>query len=737
MKSPWMRRVALVLGALLLLLALTAAVLVATFDANRYKTLAVDWMKTEHQRELAIDGPIELSVFPRLAVKVSRVRLSEHGRADEFLRVDEAALAVQVMPLLAKQLVVERISAHGVHASYRRDAQGVRNIDDLVSAPGVPQGQTREPASAAPALRLDISAVQLDDLRLRVDDQRTGLAGDVVLETFSSGRLSSGARSPVALRATVQLTRPQALKLRLDGRTTLALDMEKGAVALSDLSLDLAVESTGAKGQQGAESVELSLGWPELAADARGLKGRALSGKVKIDGAMALTGDFRAAALGGNFDALHLSGLELTLAGSAGPRKIDASVKADLQLDAGRSALAVEALDLRARLADPGLPALQLTLQGRAGVDAKAAQWKFAGALNTNKLETHGRVALGGAVPTVQASARFDDLDLNKLLPPEMPGAAAGTPATGAESPLPFDALKTVDGEFGIDAGALEFRRYKVAEATLAASLNGGVLRVSHLSGRAWGGRFEADGSAEAAGRRVALKLDASGVNVNALLRDIAHKDLLEGTGHVAADLHSSGASVAALRSNLAGTAALQLRDGAIKGFNLARSMRQAKAALSLKQDAVTQARATEKTDFSEMSASARIAAGVAQSDDLQLKSPFLRLGGEGRFDIGRGRIDYTARATVVAAATGQDGGDFDALRGVTVPVRLSGPFEAIDWKIQWSEVATAAVKARIQDKLTEALRGKLGAPPAGGAAASAAARPEDRLKGQLKGLFK
>ncbi len=239
MKTPWIRRVALVLGALLLLLALAAAVLVATFDANRYKTLAIAWMKTEHQRELAIDGPIELSVFPRLAVQVSRLRVSERGRADEFLRVDEAALAVQVMPLLRKQLVVERIRARGVHASYRRDAQGLRNVDDLVSAPAAPQGQTREPASAAPALRLDINAVQLDDLHLRVDDQLGGLAGEVVIETFSAGRLASGARSPVALRATAQLTRPTALTLRLDGRTTLALDLERSAVALSDLELTL------------------------------------------------------------------------------------------------------------------------------------------------------------------------------------------------------------------------------------------------------------------------------------------------------------------------------------------------------------------------------------------------------------------------------------------------------------------------------------------------------------------
>src|SRR5205085_11502872 len=99
----------------------------------------------------------------------------------------------------------------------------------------------------------------------------------------------------------------------------------------------------------------------------------------------------------------------------------------------------------------------------------------------------------------------------------------------------------------------------------------------------------------------------------------------------------------------------------------------------SLKQDAAQHANQTEKTDFSELNATFRIADGVARNSDLDLKSPFLRLGGEGAIDIGRGRVDYLARATVIATPKGQDAGDMALLRGLTVPVKLSGPFEAVD----------------------------------------------------------
>lgn len=799
MNAVWIRRAAIGLGALLLLLVAAAAVLVATFDANSYKGLAIDWMDKERQRTLAIDGPIELSVFPRLALKVSKLRLSEPERArgSEFASIDEAALSVQVLPLLRKQLVIDRVSAKGVRAIYVREANGSRNIDDLL---GRDSAKGAEAQPGGPPLRFDVSAVQLENVQLRVRDEVAKFAGDLTLHSFKSGRLANQAESPVTLRASVNLTEPQPLKLMLDGRTTLRLDLDNNALALSEMKLDVQGDAAGFKGatitlegtlawgggslragplqmaiksaslgttalaastldvkklvynpggqlleldslkmalagKQGANPFELALDWPQLAVSAQQLKGSALSGRYKLSGPVALAGTLRSAAPSGNFEVLRLPGVALTLAGSAGPRKVDGNLKADVLLRLGRAALAFERLEVAATITEPSLQPLQLALRGNAGADAKGAQWTLAGALNNNRFESNGSAAFGAAVPVIKASARFDSLDLNKLLGADK----AGTPAAAqaADAPVKLDGLRALNGQFTFSAAALSFRQYKVADAKLDATLDNGMLRIARLAGRAWGGNIDGSGSADARSQRIAVKLAASGVNVNALLKDVAGKDILEGSGRVTADLSTAGARIAALRSNLGGSVALQLRDGAVKGINLARTMRQAKAALSMKQDAVTKARETEKTDFSELTASARIANGVAQSDDLDVKSPFLRIGGAGRFDIGRGNIDYTARATVVAAPVGQDAGDLAALRGLTVPVQLSGPFDAIAWKIQWSDVAAAAVESKLKEKLSEKLGEKLGIRPAPAGAASAPAKPRDQLKEQLKGLFK
>lgn len=809
MNSPWIRRVAITLGVLVLLLAVAVGVLFAAFDANRFKALAIDWMKTERQRTLAIDGPIELSVFPRLAIKLSKVRLSEHGRNDEFAAIDEASLAVETWPLLRKQVVIERIGARGVRAVYARDAKGARNIDDLVGAPGAAPGPgaAAPPAGGGGAVRFDVSAIRFDDLRLRVRDAMAPLDADIVLQSFTSGRIANQTRTPVTLRTTVQLTRPQALKLALEGSATATIDLDKGAVALSELRLAATVDGDAVKalaldaegtlawdgaalragplrldvksgargaltlapsslevkqllfstagqkleldalklalaGRQGADQpFELTLDWPRLAVDASTLKGSALSGQFKVSGTTALAGRFQSGAPSGNFDALRLPAIALTLQGQMQQRKVDGSLKADVTVHAGRGAATVDALELRATLADPGLQPLQLAVRGSASGDAKAAQWRLDGSLNTNRFDVAGQAALGGKVPRIKANAHFDSLDLNKLLAPTQPGAAAAPAATGpapADTPVALDGLNAVNGQFTFTAGALAVRQYRVRDVKVDAALDDGTLRINKLAGRAWNGSVDASGSAEAKSRRVAVKLVADGVDANALLKDVAGKDLLEGTGRVTADVTTSGATVGAMRSALAGSAALQLRNGAVKGFNIARAMRQAKAALSLKEDAVSKARATEKTDFSELSATARIAAGVATSDDLDVKSPYLRVGGAGRFDIGRSQIDYTARATVVGSGTGQDGAELAALKGVTVPVHLSGPFDAIDWKIQWSGVAAAAVQNKLKDKLAERLGLKPPeAPAAGAAAASTPQTSKEKLRDKLKGLFK
>jgi AsmA protein len=157
---------------------------------------------------------------------------------------------------------------------------------------------------------------------------------------------------------------------------------------------------------------------------------------------------------------------------------------------------------------------------------------------------------------------------------------------------------------------------------------------------------------------------------------------------------------VGGLKKRLAGSASLKLRDGAIKGINLAAKLRDAKNLLAGAKDDTTRANTAEKTDFSELNATFAIKDGVAVNEDFDMKSPLLRIGGAGKVDVGAGNLDYTTRVSVVGTMKGQDGRTVDQLRGVTVPVKLSGPFDRLAWNIDWSVAAEEALKSQVAQKL-------------------------------------
>ncbi|MET0333634.1 MAG: AsmA family protein [Rhizobacter sp.] len=816
MTSPWVRKLLIGAGVFVLLIAAVLTYLVATFDPNAYKGVAIDWMKTERQRTLAINGPIKLSVFPRLAVQVSGVTLSEKNKPDAFMELSEAALSVAVLPLLRQQVVVDSVRAKGLHLSFHRSDKGDSNIDDLLKSD--PEPKADKPASSSP-LRFDVSKIELEDLRLALRDDQAKLNGEIALIKLTTGRLADQVESKVSLQAHVALTAP-AVQGQLNGTTQLMLDLANKGVRLRDMelgwkgklpgaeSVDVklrgALAYDGAKGTLQADKVELAgdaglgtlrlvkstlalerfaydpanqalqlaqlriklggtsgghpmglaLDWPELVVQRDSLTGSPLSGELSLQGPTTVEASFKTAAPSGSFERIVVPNVDSTLKGRSGPRALSGRFQATLLLQPAQGAIALEGLNTQLQLQEPSLQPLAITLQGKANASAQSAQWALKGQINGNPYVTDGTAILATEPLTLNATAKFDSLDLNRLLPPSSTAAPpvasgpGGAPPPATDTPVDLSPLRNLQGKFDLRVGQFAYQTYRLADLQFSATLDGGMLRVSQFSGKGWGGSFIANAFADARASRVALAGSASGVNVNALLKDVAKKDILEGTGRVVLDVDSAGRSVNELKSRLQGKAALQLRDGAIKGVNLAKSLRQAKATLGMKAtDEQQKASQTEKTDFSELSATFTIANGVARSNDLDMKSPFLRLGGDGTLDIGRGQIDYTARATVASTSKGQDGADLAALKGLTIPVHLTGPFEAMNWRIRWSAIATQLLKTEVGSKLEaqarDALREKLRLPGAASAASGAGSSPsledaaKDKVKEKLKGLFK
>jgi AsmA protein len=299
----------------------------------------------------------------------------------------------------------------------------------------------------------------------------------------------------------------------------------------------------------------------------------------------------------------------------------------------------------------------------------------------------------------------IDQLNVDKYLPPKTAQEKAAKEEKAAQGAaadkLDFSALKGLDIDGAIRIGALQVSKLKLAKAECKINIAGGRLDVAPLSGESLRRHGQRQPVAQRQRQPAGAEAEPGRVSINPLMKDLADKDLLEGRGNVALDVSSHGDSVAAMKKALGGTASLSLKDGAIKGINLAQSLRDIKGKLGAKQDTTQQAKAGDKTDFSELTASLKIANGVAHNEDLAMKSPFLRLAGAGDIDIGGGQMNYLAKASVVSHQYRPGGQGPRQGEGLTVPVRVTGPFEAL-LQDRTGHLAADAAKAKVEEKKQE-----------------------------------
>ncbi|MEN9869005.1 MAG: hypothetical protein RL748_4595, partial [Pseudomonadota bacterium] len=251
-------------------------------------------------------------------------------------------------------------------------------------------------------------------------------------------------------------------------------------------------------------------------------------------------------------------------------------------------------------------------------------------------------------------------------------------------------------------------------------------LEVNGISASLYQGKLQGALSATAsASPHLHLQQSLSGVALGPLLKDVIKKEPVSGRANVEFNLDTQGARVSQLKQALSGSAKMSVTDGAVSGVNLAQIIRNAKAKVGGAGDAgagtgTGTSSASDKTDFSDLSASFNIKDGVARNQDLSAKSPLFRVVGNGDIDIGKDRLDYLVKPTVVASLQGQGGPELQALKGLTIPVRLSGPFTNIGWKIDMQALVADAAKQKVEEKKEEIKT-----------------KATDKLKDAFKGIFK
>jgi AsmA protein len=405
----------------------------------------------------------------------------------------------------------------------------------------------------------------------------------------------------------------------------------------------------------------------------------------------------------GSAKQIQIARVALDADGKQGPRKFVAALSGALtaSLDAQTLSLPRFAGDIT--MEDPALPqkTVKVPLTARLTIDAKAEKVDagFASKFDETNAAAEFNVR-GFSNPKITFEASADRLNVDRYFPPPPPAPGNDSADTKEDPKVDFSGLRNLDLSGSVKVGNLQARGLKVGNLDVGVKAANGRLDVAPLNAQLYGGSLAGSANLIADGNRVKLDTALNNVQIEPLMKDLYERDLLEGRGNVKLDVTTGGATVGAMKRQLAGTAALKLRDGAIRGINLAARLRDAKSLLAGAKEQSTRANTVEKTDFSELNATFVIKDGVAVNEDLEMKSPLLRVGGGGKIDIGGGTLDYTTRVSVVGTLKGQDGRSVDQLRGATVPVKLSGPFDRLAWSIDWNVAAEEALKAQVTQKL-------------------------------------
>jgi AsmA protein len=280
---------------------------------------------------------------------------------------------------------------------------------------------------------------------------------------------------------------------------------------------------------------------------------------------------------------------------------------------------------------------------------------------------------LSGAVPQIKASLNGDSLDVDGLLGG---GAKASTgPDNGAagwsDAKIDFSGLKSVNAQVNLSVERLAYSTIKAGPIGIRATLAGGKLKLELPNFQLYAGVGTGVLSVDATGKVPVqtFRFSLSNLDAYPFLDDVAAFQRIEGKAAIAIDLAASGASQRAMVSALSGTASFEFSDGAIRGINVAKMVRNlGSATLS-----GWQSGEAEKTDFASLGASFKIAQGKAQTSDLHLSGPLVRMAGAGIVDLPAQTINFRVDPQVVASLEGQ-GGKKD-LEGLGVPVAINGPW--------------------------------------------------------------
>ncbi|MEQ1589841.1 MAG: AsmA family protein, partial [Gallionella sp.] len=622
------------------LMAAGVAYLTVTFNPNDYKAKIIQTVKETKQRTLHLDGDIKLSFFPNIGANLSKVSLSELNSDKEFAAIASARVSLALLPLLRKQVVVDEVAVSGLQTTLIKREDGTSNIDDLL-------GQEGQPADTQDSqqVQFDIASVSVTNTNLTYRDESSGAQYAIKNLTLKTGRIANGVTTAIDLAMGIQANQPKLdITTQLQTKLTFELDKQQyrlqnlnfelvgSALDMSDLkvtasgdvNVDLAKNQFGAQkltlnasGNQMKEKFSANLNVPALSMTDDNFSGENIALKANIKAAVGnIVAALNMSKLEGNAQSFKMGALTLDVDVMQPEQAFKVKTSGQVSGNFNTRQFNFNELNVAVNATGDKLPnkLVSSEMKGNVQIDAlkQNVQANFAGGLLQSQIKAKLGVS-NFSQPAIKFDVELDQLDADLYLPKRAAGASPQP--TDSEMPLDLSGLRKLNIDGGLRIGALKVMNVKSSELRVDVQAKNGMVNVNPLSANLYQGHVNGSLNINAqAMPMLTINQSLSGVDIASLGKDAANFDTLEGKGNVGINLALQGNTVSEMKKSANGSLSLNLADGAIRGINIAKKIRDVKSALGAKSQSQA-ADKNEKTDFSELKASFKVTNGIAHND--------------------------------------------------------------------------------------------------------------------------
>lgn len=644
----------LVIGGLIGLLVIGAVSFLLLFDPNDYRDDIAAEVKLATGRELIIEGDVEVSIFPWLAIEIGSTRLGNAaGFGDEpFASFERVRLSIRLMPMLiSRKLEVATADVDKLRLNLAIDSNGRSNWQDFIdasevmaSAP-VPESEDETESDSG---ALDISGIEIRDAVIRYSDAQAGGSYTLTELNLATGSLTSDENNII----------------RIDGFSIDAL-VEGVADVPTTFRLDTSsIEMDGNAEMISLDRVELSLLGLDISADVE-----PFSYADEITPIAAI-----------QVDAFSLRNLMQRL-------DIEAPETAD------PNALGKVSIDATVRVSSTALTLTDLTLV--------MDETTFTGELSIPQ----------GDNDIYRLELTADSIDLDKYM---APAVDVESTAAADEPPIeiPSELIRLINARGSLKVGDANLGGMRFENVELGLNTNNGNLRLHPISATLFEGTYNGDVRIDASGDTPVMSVNEriEGVQLGALAQAMFEQDNISGTINGSFKLSGRGSDLAAIQRDLDGEISFELVDGAWEGTDIWYELRRARA--TIKQEPAPEPQLPARTQFSQVRASGPVRNGVFSNNDLLAELPFMQLTGKGSVNFVEATVDYRISARVFdkPELIGDDI-SADELKDFTktvIPIRVSGSLTAPSITPDVGKLLEEQVKKEVEDKIKDKLEDKL-----------------------------